>query len=82
MILTTTPTVIYTATKKETITLNFWNIRKSESTYILNGESTLMGNCGEKSDDADRIIDVKLNEGDVIELSSLEENSIEVILVN
>ena len=48
MILSTKPTVVYTATKKEKITLKIWNIRKEESTYILNNEATLKANCGGK----------------------------------
>jgi len=81
MILTTTPTVIYTATKSEKVTLKFWNLKKAEGAYVLNDESTLMANCGGKCENAHRIIDVKLQEGDTIELSSLEEDSIEVVLV-
>lgn len=80
MILTTTPTVIYTAKKAEKVTLKFWNIRKEESTYILNDESTLMINCGGKSKNAHRIIDVKLVNGETIELSAIDKDSIEVII--
>ena len=82
MILSTKPTVVYTATKKEKITLKIWNIRKEESTYILNNEATLMANCGGKCENAHRIIDVKLDESETIELSSIDENSIEVELCN
>ena len=78
MILTTTPTVIYTAEKNEKVTLNFWNLRQAESTYYLNGEDVTLANCGEKTDDFYYVRVIKLTEGETIELNSLDENSIEV----
>lgn len=82
MIVTTTETVIYTAIQDVTVTLNFWNLKRTESTYVLNGEETMLADCGGKIKYAHHVRVIELKVGEVIELSSEIENSIEVIICN
>lgn len=82
MILTTKPTIVYTALKDETITLNFWNLRKIESTYTLNGEDVTLADCEGKIKDAHHVREIELKASETIEINSKEENSIEVEICN
>lgn len=81
MILKTQTTVIYTASKDETVTLNFWNLKKTESTYVLNGEETTLADCGGKIKYVHHVREIDLKSSEKITISSKEENSIEVTII-
>lgn len=81
MILKTQPTVIYTASKDETVTLNFWNLKKTENTYVLNGEETTLADCGCKIKEVHHVREIDLKRSEKITISSKEDNSIEVTII-